>query len=380
MQGTVQRDICFINMKFLIADKSHEESLRKLLRDNPVPGSPELSFEREPDFFHGAGIEGDSHKTVIALDRTGEVAGLAGRTIGKAYVNGRIIRLGYLNQLRISGKYRGAGLLAGGWSMMKKLHEQDPADAYMTTIISGNYMVRRLLEKDRPTKPRYRRKGDLYTLALSPKRFNFVKKPPAGISIQKAHPDMLSGIASCLQRNYARFQFAPFWTEEILRDPGRSRALSSDDFIVALRGNRIVGCAALWDQQSFKQTIVRGYSGLLRLTRPFLNLAPAFSGMPVLPATGSPLPHMFISHAAVDGDDIEIMLSLIDRARLEAKSRKPAYIAMGLSDKSPFLRPVRKKFRHMVYRSVIYLVCWPGDGGGLCEIDERPAHPELAIL
>ncbi|PKN48265.1 MAG: hypothetical protein CVU63_05580, partial [Deltaproteobacteria bacterium HGW-Deltaproteobacteria-20] len=243
-----------------------------------------------------------------------------------------------------------------------------------------NALARRILEKDRPTKPCYRPRGELHTLALVPRRGSLRSRLGWGPEVRRGTAGMLPDIAACLQRNYARYQFAPHWTADALADPALCRGLSAESFLVALRSGRVVGCLAVWDQQGFKQNVVRGYDRTLRVVRPLVNAVSRVAAIPRLPAVGEPIPQACLSHVAVDGDDASVLVEMLERALHEARLRKLAYLSLGLMDANPMLRPVRSTFRHIDYRAVLYVVYWPDGEGRARRLDARPAHVELATL
>lgn len=368
-------------MKFELAAEAHDADVRRLLRDNAMEGMISLTFEREPSFLLGATIEGDVHQTLVACEPDhNRVVGVASRSVHDAYLDGGVGRLGYLSQVRIDPKHRGRAVLAGGWAKVRELHEQDPVEAYVTTIIADNHLARRVLEKDRPTKPCYRPKGELHTLALVPRRRPLRSRLPFGPRIARGRAEMLPDIAACLQRNYRRYQFAPHWTADTLADPDRCRGLCAEDFFVATRRGKAVGCLAIWDQQGFKQNVVRGYGKTLRWARPFVNAASRVAALPRLPAVGQPIPHAYVSHVAIDGDNPSVLVALLRRALDVANRRKLAYLALGLMDRNPMLELVRKTFRHIDYRAILYVVYWP-DGAARAEaLDSRVPHVEVATL
>lgn len=369
-------------MEFDLATERDEAGLRRLLRENPMPGAISLTFEREPNFFLAAGIEGDLHQTVVATDPdSGHVAGLASRSARDAFVDGEPTRLGYLSQARVDPAYRGKTVLAGGWARMRVLHEADPLPLYVTTIIADNALARRILEKDRPSKPCYRPRGELHTLALVPRRRSVRSLLPSGIEIRRAGADMLPDIAQCLQRNYRRYQLAPVWTAEDLADPVRCRGLHPSDFLVALRAGRIVGCLAIWDQQAFKQSVVRGCARPLRLARPLLNAASRFAPVPRLPAIGEAIPHAYLTHAASDDDDPLVLIRLVESALHQVRGRGLSYVTMGLCSANPMLEPVRRRFHPIVYRSIVYVVYWPDGEERASRLSAgRIPHLEVGVL
>jgi hypothetical protein len=368
-------------MEFEVATQQDDPGLRALLRNNPIPGAISLSMEREPDFFLAASIEGPMHQTLVGRDlEANRVAGLASRSARDAFIDGKVERLGYFSQVRIDPAYRGKTVFAAGWARMRELHEAEPVDCYVTTIVADNAIARRILEKDRPFKPNYRPRGELHTLALVPRRRRLRRFLPGGAAIQRARPDMLPDIADCLQRNYRRYQLAPVWTADMLADPALCRGLQPTDFLVAMHGGRIVGTLATWDQQSFKQNVVRGYARPFRLARPVVNALSHVAAIPRLPAVGQAIPHVYLTHASSDGDDARVMVRLVEQALCELRPRGLAYAMLGLCSANPMLGPVKRSFRHIDYRSIIHVVYWPDGEARAEKLTAGMPHLEVGVL
>ena len=346
-----------------------------------MPGDVALTFEREPDAAIAAAIEGDVHQTMVARERDGgRIAGIASRAEREVFVNGRPGRIGYLGQLRTGLRgHRVGALLDEGFAFCRTLHEQGDAAAYLTAIVEDNHAARRLLCGLRsPAAPRFVRAGGLVTLAIPSARTSTLRVPP-GIEIRTGSVELLPDIVSCLERSGRRYQFTPRWTVDDLLSARRTPGLQPRDFLVAIAGGRVTGCAATWDQRGFKQAIVRGYSQRLARWRSVVNLAGPLVGVPALPPVGRPLEFVYLSHVAVDDDRPDVTAALIS----EARRRLPAgvsHMVTAFAEGSPMLATAARVARHRTYRSVLYLACWP-DGQHLVEsIDQRLPHPEVAIL
>jgi len=363
------------------ATAEDDRYLRGLLRDTPMPGSVALTLQREPNFFLASTIEGYRHETILGRDRVSErVIGLASRAVRDAWVNGETRALGYLSQLRVARDYRRSGSAVGrGFRLIRELHERDDTPYYITTIAADNHLARIVLEKDRSYKPNYRRKGVLSSLALPIWRARDVD-PPAGVRVEPATSAHLEDIAACLQRNYARYQFAPHWTAEDLACPERTRGLNPEDFFVAIANGKIVGCVALWDQQAFKQTVVHGYSGWLAAVRHATNALAPVAGWPALPEPGEPLPHAFLSHFAVDDDQLQVGQALLQAGYNAALQSKCAFVVVGFDRRNPFYAVVKSAFRCMEYRTHLYLAFYPEAAALAAEVDGRIPHVEAAVL
>ncbi|HEY5625885.1 MAG TPA: hypothetical protein VIT93_05310, partial [Dehalococcoidia bacterium] len=344
-------------LQFEFVNPDNEWEVRKLLRETPVTGWVSLSFEREPDYLLGATLEGPVHQSVIAREPdSGRLVGSFSRSVRLAWINGEPRSLGYLGMLRMDRHFRGrTRCLRDGYEALRlALHDPAETPFYATTIIEGNAAARRVLTAGLPGLPAYRQVDRLCTLAM-PTRQGRWRMPP-GVSIQPATESDLPGIADCLQRNYARFQYAPLWSAEDLRSAQRCRALTPGDFIVALRGSAVVGCLALWDQRGFKQYVVRGYDGPVMRWRRLINGIGPLLGLPRLPEVGQPLHQASLSHVAADGDD-PVMLRALVRAGLgEACRRGIPLLTTALSARHAALPAVKAGIRHLEYHSIVYVV------------------------
>ncbi|HVT57026.1 MAG TPA: hypothetical protein VHR45_01385 [Thermoanaerobaculia bacterium] len=368
-----------------IATAADEPELRRLLRDHPLAGEIRVTLEREPDTALAAAVEGEPHATIVARRRDGSLCGMGSRTVTDAFVNGRPSRLGYLSQLRLDWEERRrAGLLrllAGGYEKLRGLRAAGEAPFDLTSVVADNRAARRLLGAGLPGLPAYVELEPFVTLVLSPPRRGRTWRPealPAGVTAVRGAPEIMAKVAACLERSRRRYQFAPRFTTAQLVSPVRSRGLAPRDFHLAVRGGQVIGCLALWDQSGFKQVVVRGYGRRLTLLRPALNRLSPLIGRPRLPAAGELLPHAYVSHVAVDGDDPRIFAALLASAYREAAGRF-LYLVAGFAERHPFLASLRRRARQ--YRSVLYAVCWEKEGkAAVAALDGRIPHLEVALL
>ncbi|MBI5508541.1 MAG: hypothetical protein HY903_07295 [Deltaproteobacteria bacterium] len=370
------------SLSYHVATAPDDEALRRLWRETPMPGRIALAFEREPSIFLAAGLQGDVHQTLVAIDaESGRAVGSAGRAELQAYVNGQVTTLGYLSELRVHPERRWhRTLLTDGWAHFREMHERGAAKLYVTTVFADNIAAHRLLTRNRPGWPVYRARERVTTLAVVLPRAKKVRCPVAGVELRRARVEDVDAIADCLQRVYARQQLAPYWRVADLQSAVRCRGLAVEDFTVATRGGRVVGSVAVWDQQAFKQTRIHGYSGTMRWLRHGWNLAAPLWRRPPLPEPGQLLPHAFLSHIAVEDQDPALFVALAKTALAAVHDRRYAYVTFTLSEHSPLLVAARRCFRSMAYDSILYLV-HVGDGAdAVAGVDSRPAHLEAAIL
>ncbi|MBX2796425.1 MAG: hypothetical protein KTR31_02110 [Myxococcales bacterium] len=358
-----------------VAGPDDDADLRRLMRETPMGGSISVAFEREPSFFWGSAVEGEC-TTVVAREPSGRAVALFSHSVRPSWVAREPRRLGYLSALRIAPAYRARrGLLIRGFAHVRRLQDaaSDVPPYAITTIVSDNRAAVRLLEAGLRGLPRYTRRDDMITLAAPCWRRRY--RPVPGLEVREATAGDLDEIVAALQRFGRRHVFGPVWDASTLTDPARCRDLRVEDFVVATRGGRVVGCVALWDQSGFRQSVVHGYSGALAWTRHLVSLAAPLLGVPRLPGEGRRLHHAALSHLAVDDDDAEVGRAVVGFAADRARPRGYQYLTTMLCERHPLLAAMRQLLRPIEYRSTLYLVSWDDVDG-----PEGIPHLEVAVL
>jgi hypothetical protein len=368
---------------FELAPPGDDPQLRQLLRENPIPAKISVSFEREPNYFIAAQIEGPFHQTCVAVDpNTAKVVGMGSRAIRQVYWNGAPQPVGYLGQLRVHPDYRARRrMITEAFDLLYRLHQDGRAPFYLSSIIEDNRAARRLLTAGLPGLPHFFEYARMLTLAVycgQRKRRRLAL--PAPLRLERGSAAHTDQILACLQRNGARRQLAPHWTRDLLFHPAHTPDLSPGDFFLALDGDRVVGCLAAWDQNRFKQTVVRGYAGALARWRGIANVGARLAGLPVLPPIGAPFYHAYASHLAVDDDDPRVFAALLRGLYNHLAGRGYSYFMIGLSEAHPLLPIVSGAYRHVVYPSVLYLVTWEETLGVYRPDGALLPAPEIAVL
>jgi hypothetical protein len=329
-----------------LASEADDAELRQLLRETPMGGRIGLSLEREPGFFAAARREAERHATVLARDaETGRLLGMGSRSVRRLWVNGEPRLVGYLGQLRIASRARTPRqTLAEGFRLLAATRLPDEAPFDITTIVRDNAAARRLLESDRPGMPRYRPVEPIVTMLLPVRRKNRRRGRGSG----------LPSTGGQLDRGLHAYQFAPVWSDAELGRLGPVRSGAGH-------------CLATWDQRSFKQAVVRSYAPWLR----------RFSWLLGLPQPDTVLPIAYLVGLALDETAPGAFLDLLEEALDVAGGTDCRWLVLGLASRHPFASLVRRRFRPLVYESVLYVV---HDPDVAVELDGRVAHVEVSLL
>jgi hypothetical protein len=305
------------------------------------------------------------------------------------YINGKPRRIGYLGELRLDRRRRGQfGIIRGGYQFFEELAQIDPAEYYFTSIASDNEPSIRLLERGLAGMPAYTFLGEFATLvipagqnALRKRKFEAATRRlhGRGLRYSPACRDQYVELASFLNRTGSQHQLAVTWNETELQALTQF-GLQASDFQLVLDGLEIVGCAAIWDQCAFRQTVVRGYSRRLAFARPWLNFGSHIFGTPRLPGIGSILANALLSPLAVSSHDTQLLLDLVHLCAARASEKGLEFLTLGFGAQDSRAGAVCGAFRCHKYLSRLYQVNWPGIETNLEALDGRAFLPDVAFL
>jgi hypothetical protein len=286
--------------------------------------------------------------------------------------------VGYLSQLRVDQRFQGRWLVSQGFHYLRHLHTDQRVTGYLATIIEGSSQAGGILVR-RPRRhfPHFRQIGRLWTMALVLRRPKSL--PTSSCEISCGSTSTLGEIVSFLRQHGAARQFFPIYTEADFGDSPTTRSFKIKDFILARRRGKLVGVLGLWDQASYKQTIVQDYRDTLGRFRPFYDFGLRLIGAQPLPAPGQRIRYAFASFICIAHNSPEIFELLLQRAYNLATERGYAYLTVGLMEGDPLLN-VARRYLHFPYRSRLYAVAWEDEAGWSNRLDDRPLYLEVAAL
>lgn len=342
-----------------LANEKDSGGIQKVFDDAEFGGKIAVRFSRAPDPYQSLQNDGESIVLPVACDmQTGEIVGVGGCVLRTAFINGTAAATGYLTGMKLLRSYR------GGMPFIRQafelIHEQTRHlnPFYYTTILKSNTQAVKLLEKPRKGMPAYRYEGEytVFCLGTGP-RMGHSKSP---FSFQKGETNGLSEFYTDLLPKY---NLAP--TSEWLY------GLNPADFYT-MRGadGGIIAACALWNQQSYKQYIITGYSGVYKTLR---RLPTRLFGYPTLPNVNITANYASIALLAVRGNDPDIARQFL---RLVATdSALYGFLLLGLFENHPLQNTLRS-MRHIRYESRLYTV----DFGGAPMLGENPIMLEVGLL
>jgi hypothetical protein len=276
--------------------------------------------------------------------------------------------------LRLDASHTGRfDILRRGYEFFHELQADAPADFYFTSIAADNERARTLLERDLPGMPRYEFVGEFVTVLVPAGRRSSVRNDVADNLASSKQ------LVPLLNHHNSKHQFAPYWSA-IELESLQPLGLQPESFKFIRKGEKVIATAALWDQRSFKQTVINGYETSLALVRPALNFVTGIVGGIRFPAVGETLGNAFVFQFAGELNEPELLIRLLAELRGMASQQGIELLTLGFAADDPRLVVLRKNIRCREYHSRLYVVRWPEFGGAAQELDERILAPEVALL
>jgi hypothetical protein len=363
---------------FGLAERRDEAELRALLRENPMNGSMQVTFEREPDFFAACAIRGGCYQVGVGRDlESGRIVGLGTRSVSEAFINGEPASFGWLSDLRLQPAYRGGTLVARGYRFLRDLHADGSTHVYGTVIFHDNQTALRTIATGRASLPAYHDLGVIHCPGINLRR----AKPAvaADCEIVRGRREMLPEIVGCLNRNNARKQFAPVHDIQSFAHPARWKDFQPSDFYAASRNGKVIGVVGRWDQSTFKQTRVISYGGGLRWVVPAANALHSVLGTPAFPEPGEHVPYFYVSFIAVDHDDVTIFRALLRQLYNDAVGSAFRYAVIGLHERDALL-PALEEYSRTPFAGRLFCVCFADGERAYGSLDGRVPYVEAATL
>ena len=354
--------------------------LREILRATALPGWVTLSYEREPSYFAGCAIEGDTI-SILATTAHGEPVGFFCRAVRQAWIDGRPQRLGYLGQLRVLPKWQARSrAILHGFRVVRELLDDGRQDTpyLLTSILADNTRAQRILTSGVGDLPTYLPVRSFLTLVAATRQRWAANAPTAPYELRAATAADLDTLLDLLHDYGRRYDLHPYWDADELRalQPVGWRP---DASLLLLKDGQPKGCGTVWDQRAVRQWRVDGYAGPLAPLRPFASTALSLAGYPPLPRPGQTLEQGFLSHLALlAGEETALPVLLAGLLRL-AHARGLGSVALGFSDDHPWL-PWLTGLRALRYHSQLYLVHWPPGRQAAQAVLGAPVQTEVACL
>ena len=374
--GATIRDAAEIDFVLRDATAGDNEQLIELAAACPMVGDVSLRIDRGPDFFALNRLEGMRWKVGV-VERASAIVGCVAISERISYVNGRESRTGYASDLKVHPAHRDTKI-ADALSRFAERESADlpPTAPVLITVLAGNRSMERRLSGPRGV-PALRRLGTIRTHSLP---ILWRRRVDGSITVDRAGWRDLKEMAALWKRVAPLRQLAPVLTVDNMAEfvdlaPG----LDISSYRVARsRTGELLGFFAAWDQRSFKQLNVIGYSTRMRVARSVFNLVAPVAGGERMPGTGHPLNCVTIAHVCVPGETPEVLRALLTSTHNDLRRTGNSFINIGLDTRDPLSSATEGFFAQPTDVNACVTMARSGIP---CEpLNDPPIHYEIALV
>lgn len=342
--------------EYRLATPEDSQPILEIYESGSFSGNISVLFTRRPDPYESLKREGENVIIPIMKDKEdNKICAVGCCVIRKATINGEVKRTGYLTGLKILPEYqRRVPHIAHTYDYLYQ-QTKDQVDIYYTTILKVNILAQKMLEKRRKGMPLYQHIGDYTVYCFK----TGSRQKSKGFIFEKGN---LSGVKEFYDSQLKNFNFSPIDTLGL-----------KEQEIYTLRdgaGNVIAACK-LWNQQSYKQYIITGYSGIYKVIKKFpLKIL----GYPNLPKENIPMNYASVTMLCVRDNNTDLAEYFIKK--VAQSSVKYDFLMLGLYENHQ-LNAIFNKIRHIKYESKVYTVHFNDQ---TLTLDDRPVNLEVGLL
>jgi GNAT superfamily N-acetyltransferase len=345
----------------------------------PMEGDIGLCIRRRPDFFALNRLEGDRWRVGVVDGPDGRPVGCVATAERDVYLHGRPSPSMYVSDLKVHPRHRGTGAadVLTTFARQECLETGGEGVPTFLTILAGNRAMERRLQGPRGL-PHLHRIATLRSHSVS---LLWPRRPPAspGLRVERGEPDDIEEMAALWQGVAPGRQFAPVHdAASLARWIDRAPGLDASCYRLARRADgRLVGFVGLWDQSSFKQTVVIGYSRRLASFRLAFNAAAPAMKTARLPPPGGELRHLSAVQVCVPSDSPEVLRALVVDAYNDLRGSGYSFFSVGLD----VTDPLSKALSGLLAQPTDIWACLATvENSQSPSLDGRPVHHEIALV
>lgn len=367
-----------VGVQVRAAEADDNDALVALAAACPMAGDITMCVERAPDFFALSQLEGSACRVGVA-EEDGRVIGCALASERRAFVDGHAIPTAYAGDLKVHPTNRGGPAADALVEFMRGACRELGGDdvPILATVLAGNATVERRTAGVRGM-PHLTQVAtlDVHAVPFLWDRSTTV----SGVRVADARDADLAEMGELCARIGPTRQFAPQLDADALagwlrRAPG----LDISDYLVARRADgRMAGFVGFWQQASFKQLRVLGYSPRLAIARGVVNAVAPLVGGATLPAAGHLLSSVAALHLHVRADEPEVLRAILLHAYRKLRGTGATCFTIALDRRDPLRRALAGLLPQPTVVGVF--VTTPRGRWSGATLDSRPLYFDSALV
>ena len=342
--------------EFFIRNATDQDDIQlvHLMQETMPSNGMVLSFERKPSYFNASRTQytRPDVKLFCLKDQPDQIVGMVNFGVKRVYVNHQIHEIPYVADLRLNRNFKGKKIIS---LMMAFVRSYFPHDQiFQSVVLEDNQVARNVLHNPRATNITPYEYDEIATYTVSK-----VAKPlqRLNFSLKKLDASQIDEVNAFIESMKQFYNFLPVYNFNELAqgDHPHWRGMQLADFKLLYLDNELVAIFGLWNQKTFKQTIVTKYSLLLKLLRPFYNLYAGITGHILLPEEKQHFQYLMLHSPLCDPNRADIFAELLYQAHLATRDQKQSF-CITLAKDDP-RNSVMQQTNHHIIRARHALHC-----------------------
>ncbi len=327
-----------------LASPDDGKDILHILESSAAKGNIELIYTRRPDAYSSYMKESGEAKVFVSKDGERSV-GTCAMLTRKVYIGGQQCKAAYLCGLKKDATY--TGNVGFGARFVKDL-KSDDVDFYYCSVVSENHTAQKMFERSNrliSMKPFTSYK----TYILNPKVK--IKSPKHSFTFRQATEKDIPSLLEFLNEQGKKKDFFP-----VIDSIEQFYNLEYRDFYLLMDKDVIVATASLWNQNPYKQYVVKKYRSFMKFVRILNPLLSAFKYIR-LPKEDEPLDFPMLSFFIARNDDVNVYRIFLNEIKNEI-AKKYGMFVIGLS-KEHFATPIFDKLPSINFETKLYEIRFP---------------------
>lgn len=324
--------------EFSFATEKDDKDILELYEALEFEGNISIIYTKRPSPLNSLKKEG--HIVFLPIIReksTNTLVAMASWVIKKAYIGGELKNVAYLGSFKVHKNYRNKiPFLKESYRLLYE-KTKDYVDIYYSTILEENILAQKIFEKPRKNMPKYNFVDNYTSFFLKTGK----KIKNEDFSLEEGYSKHLTDY---YKSNY-KDDFSPLLSDYI-------NDIDFRIFLIKNNKGEKIGAFALWNQTSYKQYIVKRYSGLYKVLKYFPT---QLFGYPKLPKEKELINCCSLSF--VIAKDKKVFEFIIKKAC--ELSVDYDFIMMGLTHSHRYF-DIMNTFKSVKYKSKFYTVEYSG--------------------
>jgi hypothetical protein len=361
------------NAKFERALPSDAPALLELIESVPAKGSIELLYTRRPNpllsYIKEAGGDAADVSVGVLRDADGKPWFMEVNVLREYFFDGEPVRVGYLGGV----KKREGVSIKRNWLLGIFDFEVGPASSasgFYFSVLAANKRGVKLFSKRRSYMPAVYHICDFSTFLINPKVLVY-RKLTCNCSVDYSkEKDEINEFINGFGKDFNLFPVIKDITTQL-------SGVHSEDMFALRRDGEIVAFAALWDQSEYRQNIISGYHGAMRIASHLSGISNLLGYIP-FPKEGETAKFAVIGLVCIKNQDQDLLKQLLSNIAKTARERGYKTIVHGIPKES-WQFPLLEKTKKIGFDSKLYFTR-PETTEYEIQLNTKPPHFEVGWL